>query len=148
MADVALAALTDLSARGVNVSDASRAQAAIEDVSNLIHHYTVNAWIDADTGELVDSIPGVVRTICCNAAQRVLRNPLGVTQQSESAGPFSQGVQFADSSSDAYLRAHEITQLRTAAGVSGGLAVIETTRGPLETPEVFTPEERAYDQGG
>lgn len=143
MADTALATLTDLSARGVDTSDASRVQAAIEDVSNLIHHYTANAWIDEDTGELVDGIPGLARTICCNAVQRMIRNPLGITQQNETAGPFSQGMQFADSSADAYLRANEVDQLRSAAGIGHGLTVIEFTRGPLETPAVLPENE--YD---
>lgn len=128
----ALASLSDLSARGVDTSDASRAQAAIEDVSNLIHHYTNSAWVDDDTGELVATVPGIAKTICCNAVQRMLRNPLGLTQQNESAGPFSQGFQFADSSADAYLRRNEIDQLRRAAGAPSGLSSIQTTRGTVE----------------
>lgn len=145
MASPAFATLSDLSARGVDTSDASRAQAAIEDVSNLIHHYTNSAWIDDDTGELVATVPGIAKTICCNAVQRTLRNPLGLTQQNESAGPFSQGFQFADSSADAYLRGNEIEQLRSAAGVGNGLAVMEITRGSLETPAVLIENEYDLD---
>lgn len=133
MADLALAQIDDLVARMGHVS-AERARAALEDVSNVIHQFTGNVWVDSETGGLVDDIPPVVRTICCAAARRVLENPQGVV--SESLGEYS--VTVGGSSNDVYLSRSEMRLLRRAAGGSG-ISTVE-----LETPyqrvgDVFVP---------
>jgi hypothetical protein len=121
MASPALATTDDLEARGVDTSDAARAQAALDDASNWIHEATNSVWI-ADDGSLVDTIPSVALTICCAVARRILTNPDGIT--SESLGPFSQGQSHA--SSDVYLTKAETRILRRAAGVGVGAITLES----------------------
>lgn len=124
MAGTALAATSDIELRMGSV-DASRAQAAIDDASALIHAETRGVWVDG--GELVDDVPAVALTICCKIVQRVLTNPDEVT--SETLGPFSQTRSGA--SADVYLTRSERRVLRRAAGINVGSVTLES---PYETP--------------
>ncbi len=117
----ALALGSDLTARMGDGLDSARAQAAIEDASNLIHEATANVWID-DDGALVDTIPGIAVTICCSVARRILTNPDGFT--SESVGPFAQAM--SNASSDVYLTKAEQRILRRAAGIGFGSITLES----------------------
>lgn len=131
MADPLLAQTSDLEARGVDVSDSARVAAALADASALIHHVSGRAWVDADTGALVADVPGIARTICCKVARRVLSGQDdGV--DSETIGDYS--VRWRNT--DAYLTKGERSDIRSAAGLSGGIGVLRTTRGDLETPAV------------
>jgi len=115
MANPALASLSDLEARGVDTSDATRAQAALLDASALIHLESNSRFIDPATGALVADVPAVLNTICCKVAQRVLTNPAGVVTESIAGYSVNYG--------DAYLRQTEVEQIRQTAGLSGlGLA--------------------------
>lgn len=127
MASPALATTTDLSTRGVDVSDPARAQAAIDDASARIHSATNFVWIDAETGELVANVPHIALTICCSAARRALANPLGVTQQSEGIGSYNVAQTFGNASPDVYLTRSEIVDLRKAAGISSGAFTVNPT---------------------
>lgn len=140
MAGTALAEISDLSARGVDTTDAPRVQAAIDDASNSIHVATDDAWVDSTTGELVASVPGIATTICCRVAMRILDNPRGVTDRSESLGSWSRRESFADDGAQTFLNRGEVDELRAAAGFTGGLATVVTTRGDLETPWVHDDE--------
>lgn len=124
MADLTLAQLDDLEARMGHVGDVARASAALDDASAVIHAETDDAWV-GDDGELVESIPSIVVTVCCKVASRVLENPEGLT--SETLGPFSAGR--ANPSPDAYLTKNERRLILRAAGKSGGIGSIE-----LESP--------------
>lgn len=139
MADTALATSTDLQARGADMSDASRVQAAIEDASNDIHAATGEAWIDDDDGTLVADIPGIATTICCRVALRILDNPRGVVDRSEQVGSYSTRERLGDSG-ETYLNQREVQQLRAAAGLPGGLGTLTLTRGDMETPRVREPD--------
>lgn len=131
----ALAEFDDLEARMGTLSDAPRAQAAIDDASNWIHEATNGVWID-DSGELVASIPSIAVTVCCSVARRILTNPDGIT--SESLGPFSQGQ--TNASSDVYLTKAETRILRRAAGIGVGAITLESPY-PLRaaTSEIYVP---------
>lgn len=120
MESLALAAGSDLEARGVEDWDSPRALAAIDDVSALIHSETNNAWVDADTGALVADVPHLAKTICCRAVSRSLSNPEAL--QAEGIGSYS--ATYANSSSDVYLTKSEKNALRKEAGVSSGLGVV------------------------
>ena len=124
MEALALAAGSDLEARGVEDWDSPRALAAIDDVSALIHSETNNAWIDAETGALVADVPHLAKTICCRAVSRSLSNPKAVTQQSETIGSYSNAETYGDASSDVYLTKSEKNALRKEAGISSGLGVV------------------------
>lgn len=120
MESLALAAGSDLEARGVEDWDSPRALAAIDDVSALIHSETNNAWVDAETGALVADVPHLAKTICCRAVSRSLSNPEAL--QAEGIGSYS--ATYANASSDVYLTKSEKNALRKEAGVSSGLGVV------------------------
>lgn len=120
MESLALAAGSDLEARGVEDWDSPRALAAIDDVSALIHSETNNAWVDADTGALVADVPHLAKTICCRAVSRSLSNPEAL--QAEGIGSYS--ATYANASSDVYLTKSEKNALRKEAGISSGLGVV------------------------
>jgi hypothetical protein len=120
MESLALAAGSDLEARGVEDWDSPRALAAIDDVSALIHSETNNAWVDAETGALVADVPHLAKTICCRAVSRSLSNPEAL--QAEGIGSYS--ATYANASSDVYLTKSEKNALRKEAGISSGLGVV------------------------
>ena len=120
MESLALAAGSDLEARGVEDWDSPRALAAIDDVSALIHSETNNAWVDAETGALVADVPHLAKTICCRAVSRSLSNPEAL--QAEGIGSYS--ATYANASGDVYLTKSEKNALRKEAGISSGLGVV------------------------
>lgn len=151
MALPALATLSDLSARGVDVSDASRAQAALEDVSALIRVETApEDWIDAD-GDL-ETVPDAVLGICCRVVSRLLAH--GDTDVLASESVESWSATYRDTSSDLLITPGERKALRRVAGVQSGLGSIRL-RSPwakvdadadgedLDTIETFSDEDDA-----
>ena len=135
MSDPLLAQLPDLEVRMGHLGDVGAAVAALEDASSLIHLVSQRAWINED-GDLVDSVPGVARTICCAVARRVLQNPEGLSGESV----VNYSAQYSNASTDVYLTKSEVKRIRQAAGLAG-LSAISTTRGRMETPRV-----RLYDR--
>lgn len=129
MAGLALASFDDLTARMGEGVDSTRARVALTDASNLIHAETNNVWIS--DGVLVADIPGIVLTICCKIAERVLSNPNGLT--GETMGPFAE--QYANSSNDVYLTRNERRLLQRAA-TGGGSSIGSIT---LESPYPMRP---------
>ena len=113
----ALATVEGLRARGVDVSDAARARAAIYDVSALIHHETGNQWV----------IDGAL-----SAAMPPVANPDDVA--SEQIGPFQQTRRQTDG--DVYLTTSEKETLQGTLGNKTGLSSLRleapwpTTRKP------------------
>lgn len=151
MAQPALATLTDLSARGVDTSDASRAQAALEDVSSLIRVETSpEDWVDAD-GDL-ESVPDAVVAICCRVTARLMTHGDTDVLQRESLEEWS--ATYRDTASDLLITPGERKTLRRVAGVQAGLGSIRL-RSPwakvdadadgedLETIETFSDEDDA-----
>lgn len=136
MALPALATLSDLSARGVDVSDASRAQAALDDASALMRaEVDPVTWVDGDTGELEDDRPDLLVGICCKVVQRSLENPYGVS--SESVGEWQ--ASYANASPDLYLTRAEKRLLRRAAGMGGVLGSVG-----LESPHPLIERTTGY----
>ena len=131
MASPALATTDDLEARGVNTSDASRAQAALDDASAFIRDVaSPEDWLD-DDGNL-ETVPDIVVAICCRAVQRSLDNPQAV--QAEGIGSYN--VTFANSSPDVYLTKAERASIRRAAGKSTlGAVTIESPYAPRTDPD-------------
>lgn len=115
----------DLAARlpaGVVVDD-TRAEAALDDASALIHMESNEAWVE--DGALIADVPAIAKMVCCKAAIRALVNPSQMQQQA--TGPFS------SSFGDVYLTTRERDMLRQAAGGTSGLWTLATTR--LDTYE-------------
>lgn len=112
----ALATREGLSARGADVSDVARVQAAIDDISALIHAETGNRWVDGD--ELAAGMPPVVYTVAYRVAVRMLDD----SWDSEQVGPF-QGSRNSRSR-DAFLNAQDKADLAGAVGNTSGLSVL------------------------
>lgn len=125
MADPALASISDVAARGVDVSDAARVQAAIQDASAQVHFYSDRAWVTGD-------VPDLVVAIVCRAVADSLAVPAGVTHE--------QLADYSATYTKPFLYRAEISQIRALAGQAGGLAVLSTTRGELETDTVASAE--------
>jgi hypothetical protein len=137
MGEPAFANLEDLEARLGPLSDRSRAQAAIDDASSLIHLISRRHWVvEADEGDVLASgVPGAVKAICCAVARRVLENPNAISQHTESIANFSEARTYSVASNDVYLTQAELRRIRQAAGMAG-ISVLGVTRGELETKPV------------
>lgn len=137
MAEPAFATVDDLEVRMGHLADVPRAQAAITDASALIHLISNRTWIGAG-GVLASDVPDAVKAICCAAARRVLENPDAISQHTETIANFSEARTYSVASNDVYLTKSEVRRIRQAAGI-GGVSVIGTTRGDLETRPVVDP---------
>lgn len=146
----ALATLSDLSTRGVDTSDAPRAQAALNDVSSLIRMETApEDWVD-ELGVL-EPVPDVVVAICCRVVARLLAHGSTDVVASESLGSYS--TRYRDTSAEVFLTAGERETLRRVTGVSVGLgsirlrspwaAVDAIDDGDADTIMVFSDEDDA-----
>lgn len=135
MALPTLATVDDLERRlGQPISDRDQAEALLEYASALIRGYTGRTYVD-DDGDLVDPLPDGVTQVCVEMVFRAITNPSGVTQ--DTAGPFS--VSFgSEAAQRVYLQSSEKDELAPIRR-RGGLGVISTTRGPLETGTVLVP---------
>lgn len=103
------ATVSDLEARWRTLSTAekARATALIDDASALILDLSpdVEDWASATT----------LKAIVCAMVKRVMQGPAdldGVTQHQQAAGPFQQGVTFANPSGDLYLTKLEKKRLK------------------------------------
>jgi hypothetical protein len=117
----AFATVDDLEARGVDVTNEERAQAALDDASALIRLEVGASWtttdedpVAIDFGDMVDYLQDAVVAVCVAVARRVLENPDGAT--SMSLGDAS--LTLANASNDVYLTSRERATLRRAAGRS------------------------------
>ena len=135
MSEPVLASYEDLEARMGTSPDTTRALAALSDASALIHLVSNYRWIDED-GDLVADVPGAVLAICCSAARRVLENPTQLSNETETIANYSQSQTYAVASNDVYLTKSELVRIRQASGASG-ISTVSTTRGDLETKEVY-----------
>ncbi len=122
MALPALASIDGLSARGADICDLARVQAAIDDVSALIHAETGNRWID--DGGLAESMPPVVTAVAYRVALRALED----RTTAEHLGPFSE-TRERFGGGEAFLTAQDKADLAGAVGNTSGLATLR-----LEAP--------------
>lgn len=133
----ALATVDDLERRlGQTIPDRDQAEALLERASSKIRSYVGLTWVDPDTG-LLDGVPEYpdVRGICVEMVVRAVTNPFGVTQ--DTTGPFS--VSYGpDAAQRVFLQRGEKEELAPIRR-RGGLGVISTTRGPIETATVLVP---------
>lgn len=106
-------------AGGIAEEDTVRAQAVLDDASALVRAEAGKSWIGS-SGMLEDDIPDVILTIVMKAAKRAFTNPDEV--RSESIDNYS------TSYGDVYLTKTEVSLVRGAAGVRGGLWTQSTTR--------------------
>ena len=129
MALPALATLEGLDDRGVDISDVSRAQAAIDDASALIHHTTNNRWVL--DGAIDPAMPPVVQTVAYKVIKRSL-DDAGLALQSTTLGPFSETYR-APNVGDLYLSDAEKELLLTSSNTVTGLSSVR-----LEAPWGFS----------
>lgn len=107
------ATATDLADRWrpLSPAEAARAEVLLGDASAIIR--TLSPGIDAKIADdLLD--PGVPKAIACAMVKRVMQGPSdldGVSQTQQTAGPFSQGVSFANPTGDLYLTKTEKQRL-------------------------------------
>lgn len=97
--------------RPLSAAEETRATVLLGDASAIIRSLSpgIDDAIFAD-----DVDPDVPKAIVCAMVKRVMQGPSdldGVTQQQQSAGPFSQGVSFANPSGDLYLTKFEKKRL-------------------------------------
>jgi hypothetical protein len=78
---------------GVTIDNEERAEAILTAASTLVRSTSGRAWVDAD-GEpedgLTETQSDAAHTVVLSVAERVWRNPQGLT--SETSGPFSKSV--------------------------------------------------------
>lgn len=141
MARPALATIADLEAAlATEVDNEDQAMSLLERASAIVRAYAHTTWLNDDEDALEDvpaDIPGVV----VGMVERATRNPSGVTQ--EQSGPFARSFG-PDAAGRLYLTRWDRLVIKAAAGDTGGLQTLGTTRGNLETAPVgedLFPEE-------
>jgi hypothetical protein len=125
---------------GLALGDLSRALAALEDASALIRVEAGKDWAggddgdELDFGDLAQRHQDAITTVCISVARRAFTNPAGVNSQT--AGPFSSD--FADASSDVYLKASERAVVKRAAGLTGLISIATTREDPIGSSDLGT----------
>ena len=127
----ALATVGDLEGRlAESVPNETQAEALLSYASALVRAYTGKTFVD-DAGTLIDPLPDGVAQVTVEMVFRAVTNPGGYTQ--ETTGPFT--VSFGSAAAQRlYLTAADKSIL--GARGTGGLTVLSTTRGDLETRPV------------
>lgn len=116
MATPTLAEIWQLAVRvpgGIAEEEEPRALAALEDASAWIRTEARRTWLDA-TGELED-VPGVIVSICCAVARRILDNPDGLLQETVAQYTYSR----TNATTDVYLTKQEKAMIRRCVGLTG-----------------------------
>lgn len=129
----ALAGLTELRNRlGVDIDDPIQALALLDYASSLVRAYTRRSFVD-DDGNL--DAPDGPRQVTVEAVARAVTNPAGVTQ--DTAGPFTVSYG-SDAAQRVYLTRADKAILGPVG--RGGLQVLSTTRGHIETRTADLPQ--------
>lgn len=128
----ALATVVDLENRlGDTVPNHLQALALLAYASALVRSHTGKTFVDTD-GNLLDPLPDGLTQVTVEMVFRAVTNPTGATQ--ETTGPFS--ISFGSAAAQRiYLTAADKSIL--GAKGRGGLQVISTTRGDIETRSVI-----------
>lgn len=115
--------------------DEARAQAVLSAASTLVRARAGENWVDA-AGQLEAGIPDGIPQVVVLVAARAWANPTGTS--STAAAPFSAAwpVGFALTEAEA-----EMVDAAMGSTPVRGLGTISTTRGPLETGDVWVDVE-------
>lgn len=121
MALPALASTDDLEEYSGLSVDETRAEAILAAASTLVRSYTGRTWVGADSAwedDVTELQQDLVQMVVVGVADRVYRNPTGVTQ--ETSGPFSRSVA-AWATSGMFLtdEEKELLPVASSSGVSG-----------------------------
>lgn len=113
MDETSFATVEDLEARWrtLTAPEKTRAEALLEDASALVRDLAKGIDQRLAAGSVSTA---TVRAIVCAVVKRAMQGPTdhdGVTQVQQSAGPFSQGVSFANPTGDLYLTKVERSRL-------------------------------------
>lgn len=112
-----------------------QAEARLEQASELVRAFADADWLNDDE-TAVEGLPGAIPGVVAGIVERASRNPEGAVQESQTTGPFSVSRSFgADAAARLYLTKGDKLVIRRSVGV-GGIGVISTTRGQIETSSV------------
>lgn len=124
---------------GIAEDDLARALAALEDASAWIRAEATSVagedWLDEDGA--LEAVPGVIVSVCCSVARRILDNPDGLLQESVAGYSYSR----TNATVDVYLTRQEQKIIRRCLGY-GGWSVV-TLEGPYTPP--WTGSYGGYD---
>lgn len=101
--------------RTLSAAERDRADVLLADASALVRDLAPSVG---------DLDPGTPKAIVCAMVKRVMQGPVdmdGVTQTQQTAGPFSQGVSFANPSGDLYLT--KLEKRRLGVGVQRAFTI-------------------------
>lgn len=124
---------------GIDLSDETRAQAALDDASSIIRAEARVSWVDGDDLALPDDpdwAADAIKRICIAVARRSFENPDGATAHQESIDGYSRSDSFAESSNDIYLKASEKADIARIVGGTGKLWTLSTTRSDVSSSGV------------
>ena len=114
------AEVSDLEARWrcLSASESSQAQVLLEDASAMLASMVTIPEHD-------DGYPELLKIVCCNMVQRAMSaaatDAVGVTQQSMTAGPYTQSWSYANPTGDMYLTKVEKRLLGISNGYIGSI---------------------------
>ncbi len=111
---------SDLAARWrtLSTAESARADVLLGDASAIIRSMLPGIDADIDAGTMDPDVP---KAVACSMVKRAMQGPTdldGVTQQQQTAGPFSQGVTFSNPSGDLFLTKNEKQRLGLMSGIS------------------------------
>jgi len=115
--------------RPLTVDEVARAGVLLEDADALIREAAPGIDARIEAGSLDPIVP---ESIVCAMVKRVMQGPAdldGVTQAQQSAGPFSQGVSFANPSGDLYLTKGERGRLGAGRARAGSVDLLAPAGG-------------------
>lgn len=115
--------------------ETARAEAALADASAIIRAEAGVTW--ASNGALTSDLPDSIVTITLAVARRVFDNPQGLQAETESLGGHSHTEQWANASTDVYLKASERAIIAKVTPTASGIGTLSTTRGDLDTRPVL-----------
>jgi hypothetical protein len=111
--------------------DVARVGSILDAGSTRIRVFTGRMWVDPEEESFTELQLEAVRQVCISYTMRVYGNPDGAVQQQ--SGPYAKSVA-AWAAAGPDLSVDEKNELRQIVGSSVGMAVVPTTRGPVEMP--------------
>lgn len=117
---MAYADVSDLEARWRDLDEAEKQRAAVllDDASAVL-----DSLVDVDEGDAKQL--EVLKVVCCNMVQRAMvageADAYGITQQSMTAGPYTQSWTYSNPSGDFYLTKMERQMLGIGKGYIGSI---------------------------
>ncbi len=103
--------------RTLDGTDKTKAQRLLAAASRKIRRQCPS-WAQADEAE-----PGICKDICCNMVKRAMvadeTNPEGLSQGSQTTGPFADSWSYSNPNGDLYLTSSELADLDGAGELAG-----------------------------